>query len=309
MKIKQVLYIFLIVLLPVAGMATDEKDAERLCDNYVFNDVYSTYYNKSSSSEILKYVLGTKEKRDIYKDDLIKLCKIKSKSDGTCEQAYYGAVDVFGKKSLRLNILSFSLYLNNMEIFDAMVKANPNMRYLVDNALYMDKINLSNEDFMTNASILIENSMPGTLKDFVTKYKDEVNLRKISGRIHKSPIRPKPMDNLVRATKLVEKWEKEGNEERLFCAKKVLDFVQKWYDEHNDSKTIKEAKEYSDTLLKLAEENKIADIEPFQFTPSLDIFKIQTIEDNFTLNIEKQIDVIIEKIMHDFDLSAFGNQA
>lgn len=305
MKIRYILYVLLIVLLPVAGMATNEKDLETLCDNYVFNDIYTTYHNDSNLSLVFKYILGTKERRGMYKNDLIEICK----NNVPCEESYYGGVKVFDEKSPELNVLSFAIYLNNKEIFDAMIEAFPNMRYLIDNALYMEQIELSNQDFMTPAALLIENGMIGTLKYLTTKYKDEVNLRKISGRIHYNPRKPKPMDNLRRAEKMVEKWKAAGNEGRLSCANKVLEFVQKWYDEHADSRTIEEAKKYSDTLLKLAEENKIADITSFEFAPSLDIFKLQGIEQNFTQNIDRQIDVIIEKIMRDFDLSAFGNHA
>ncbi len=305
MKIKHILSILLFVLLPIAGMATDEKDAEKLCDNYIFNDIYATYYNSPHNARIFNYVLGTKEKRGIYKNEIVKMCKEEGEP---CDRSYYGGVQVFGEESPHLNILAFAIYLNNMEVFDTVVKENPNMRYLIDSAFYMKQIPLSNQEFMTPASILIENGMIGTLKDLTTKYK-EVNLRKMSGRIHYNPRRPKPMDNLLRAKTAVEKWKNEGNEERLSCSKKVLEFVQNWYDEHNDKKTIEEATKYNVVLLDIAERNKIVDITPFEFTPSLDIFKIQKIEDNFAQNIDSKIDVIIEKIMRDFDLSAFGNQA
>lgn len=308
MKIGNIFSALLIMLLPFFVFAGESKDLEKFCDNIIFNEAYKLYHGSEYNSRAFTYALGDQDKRGKYKYDLLELCE-----NADCGKAQFGKIRIFDRRSLELNMPSFLLYFNNIEIFELLLLNRPEMKNLMDDGMYPD-ITWCNGEFITPALNAVKEGQLGILKYLVNNY--NANLFKKAGYIYHNKSKPQePLDAKTIAANAVEKW--ANNPDRLKCAIAVQDYVNQWYTENENNQVLNsEAAEYNNRVFQFASDpiyimENITPIEfqMLEFTPSLDIFKPQKIEDNLTQNIEKQIDALIERIMHDFDLSAFGNQA
>lgn len=310
MKIKYIFPLLIFMLAPVAGMATDEKDLEMFCDNIFYDKAYDAYHDLTDNIDYFDYVLGDKNNKGKYKYKMVDYC---GRTD--CEKARFGEVRMDdGKRTNRLNMVAFALEFNNIEVFETLVLNMPKLRYLIDSGLYEgeDKI-FSNNEFLTPALNAIKNGQVGVLRYLIREH--NVNLFKWGGYMYRRVPDYLPLEGKTIAEKAVNKWtNKTPDANRLKCAEAVLKVVEDWYDKNKNNRQLKaEAEEYNRELYKVASQKiyMIENITPLQFTPAtpLDLFKLQGIEEGFAINIDKKIDAIIEKIMRDFDLSAFGNQA
>lgn len=312
MKLKYLLPLLIFMLIPVAGTATNEKDLEVYCDDMFYNQAYDAWHSLPDNAYQLRYMLGDRDNRGKYKYKMLDFCE----RMGDCAEARYGEVLIAGtdKRTTRLNMVAFALEFNNREVFETLVLNMPELRYLIDSGLYdgEDKI-WSNNKFLTPALNAIKNGQVGVLKYLIKEY--NVNLFKWGGYMYRRVPDYPPQNGKSMAEKAVNKWaNKTPDANRLKCAEAVLKVVDDWYAKNINNRQLKaEAEEYNMALYKVASQKEymIENITPLQFTPvtPLDLFKLQGIEEGFAINIDKKIDAIIEKIMRDFDLSAFGNQA
>ena len=294
---------FAIVLLPISASALDE--------NYCDNAVYYEYYNKFNGQTIspdLIYAMGTREKRGIYKKEMLNYCATTT-GYKACDRRFYGR-DRDGSDRLDMNMPSFLILINNRALFDALVKEG-GYGYLIDNGIYDIENKGGNDEYLTPALLAVREGQVGTLKYLINKY--NVNLLKLSGYLYKNPRKPKdaPRNAKKLAEMSLERFRKEGNYAKVECMLAVQRVVDQWFrDNANNKEYLDDAERYNKIIKEWAPKNMISDNDiPFEFTPSLDIFKLQNIQENYTQNIDAKIDALIEKIMRDFDLSAFGNQA
>ncbi len=308
MKIKHILPAFLIMLLPVGIMATDNKDLEMFCDNIIFNEMYNLYYGLDTNSYAFEYALGEKNNRGKYKYDVLEICDEKN----ACERALFGGKKVFGERSLLLNMPSYLLYFNNIEVFELLLKNHPEYKDFIDDGTYPD-ITYCNEEFTTPALNAVKEGQLGIVKYLVENY--DVNLFKTAGYVYynkNKPQRPLTVEEI--ADNAVTKWRDETpNADRLKCAVAMQKYVKQWQESHKDMKA--KAKAYNEKAYKFASDPEyiMENITPFeftppQFTPSLNLFKLD-LKEEYAQTIEKRIDTMIKKLMRDFDFSAFGNQA
>ncbi len=305
MKIKYLLPILLVALLPIKSMATDEKSLE-YCDNRIYDTVFSRFGHRDDNATTLTYMLGTREDKSKFKFEVLEFCE-----QYDCAVARNSSRILVGDEySVSLNMVALPFMFNNKEISETLILNKPELTFLTDSGIYPEKPRFSNGEYMTPALNAIREGQPGILKYLISKY--NVNLRKKAGYIYYgvSPDKSQ-LDGLRIAEKALEKWKNETpDRSRARCAEEVLSIVRDWYDrtEHNQE-IINDAKAYNDKLYEIASNNIVENIIPFEFVPSLDLFKIQNIEENFAINIDKKIDALIEKIMRDFDFSSIGNQA
>ncbi|MBO4707577.1 MAG: hypothetical protein J5594_03340 [Elusimicrobiaceae bacterium] len=304
-KIKCIISLLLLIsVLPIGLAARASNDLEKECDNLIYEATYNRYYGRTIPNEEIPYMLGEPDKpngKTIYKYKVFHMCNVIN-----CESASFGGFKINNDEATnRYNMPTFALFLNNIEMFEELLKEFPNLRYLVDSAISKKKS--YNGEFLTPALNAIAEGQYGILKYLIKKY--DVNLLKEGGNIHVII----GYDHIIDAKKFAEdavnKWKNAGNTKRLRCAQETKKVVEEWYAKHeHESKYVNEKIKYNEEIKKLAKEHPVVQIMPFEFTPSLDLFKPQNIEQNFAQNIDKQIDILIEKIMHDFDLSTFGNQ-
>lgn len=311
MKIKYILPVLLILLLPVGLIARDSRDLEKFCDDVVFNETYKSYHGKDGVVYSVKYTMGEIDNRGEYIDDVLGwYC-----ASHDCSEGLFGGMTIFGDMTYYYNMPTFALYLNNKELFEALLNKFPEMMDLVDNGFNASKPNLSNGEFATPALLAVKEGQIGVLKYLVTNY--NVNLFKAFGYIYIHPQGAKRLYNAQEtAEKAVRRWTRRNNEDRLECAKAVLEYVNAWYEKNKDNTALQEeARKYNEEVYASASkpeymmDNMVPlDLRPFEFTPNLNLLQLN-IEEKYAKNIEKQIDAIIEKIMRDFDLSALGNPA
>ena len=310
MKTKYILPLLMVVLMPIMGMATDEKSLERFCDNIIYNEAYEAHHYKPDNAYHLRYILGDRDNKGKYKYKVLDFC-----GERDCARAEFGEVLLGNERTLRLNMVAYALEFNNIEVFETLILNKPELKYLIDSAIYAgtDKI-WCNAEFLTPALNAIKNGQLGVLRYLIKNY--DVNLFKRGGYMYRRVPDYPLQEGKVIAEKAVNRWtNKTPHADRLKCAEAVQKVVEEWYRKNENNQTLhREADEYSKELYKIASQKEymIENISPFQFTPAtapLDLFKLQGIEEGFTLNINQKIDAIIEKIMRDFDLSTFGNQA
>ena len=296
------------MLLPIGIMATGNKDLDKFCDNIIFNEMYNQYYGLDDNSYAFDYVLGEKNDRAKYKYEVLKICDEKN----ACEWALFGGKKVFGKRSILLNMPSYLLYFNNIEVFELLLKNHPEYETFVDDGTYPD-ITYCNEEFTTPALNAIKEGQLGVLKYLVKNY--NANLFKTAGYVYTRKNMPKePLKGNIIAENAVKKW--ANNPDRLKCAKAVKEYVDQWYEDNkNNQKLNKEADEYNAKLYEFASNPKYImenitpfELTPLKLTPSLDLFKLD-LKEGYAQTIEKRIDAMIEKLMRDFDFSVFGNPA
>ena len=311
MKIRYILPVLLIALLPSMIMARDSKDLEKYCDNIVFNETYKLYHDKEGILYSIRYTMGDIDNRGKYIDEVLGwYCE-----SHDCSEGAFGGMTIFGNMTYYYNMPTFALYLNNKELFEALLNKFPEMKDLVDNGFNASDPNLSNGEFATPALLAVKEGQIGVLRYLVTNY--DVNLFKAFGYIYIHPQGAKRLYNAQEtAEKAVKRWARRNNEERLECAKAVLEYVNAWYEENKENTALQEeAQKYNEEVYASASkieymmDNMVPlDLTPFEYTPSLNLLQLN-IEERYAQNIEKQIDAIIEKIMRDFDLSAFGNHS
>ena len=166
-----------------------------------------------------------------------------------------------------------------------------------------------NEEFLTEAFQAVKEGQVGVLEYLIENYKP--NLLKLSGYVYRSPYLPhEPVNVRELAKNSLEKYKERDDYARVECMLAIQKVIEDWYKKHEYEKEyVEDAKRYNEIVLKWAPIYRVENDMPFEFTPSLDIFKLQGIEENFAQSIEKQIGILIENIMRDFDISAFGNPA
>ncbi|MBO7605793.1 MAG: hypothetical protein J6S61_04960, partial [Elusimicrobiaceae bacterium] len=130
MKIKYLLLLSLVLLLPVASNATDS--VEEFCDNIIYNEAYDAHHYKPDNASHLRYVLGDRGNKGKYKYEVLKFCDRKD----FCAQAQFGEVLLGDHRSLRLNMVAYALEFNNIEVFETLILNRPEFSYLIDSGLY-----------------------------------------------------------------------------------------------------------------------------------------------------------------------------
>ena len=308
MKIKYFFaLIFAIILLPVFVYALDEN----YCDNAVYEEYYQKYNGKPISYN-LKYALGIKGNRGIYKHELLDYCA-KTTKGGACNTPFYGQGRAVGDRVV-VNMPTFLILINNRVLFDALVTEG-GYGYLIDNGIYEIEKDRGNDEYLTPALLAVREGQVGTLKYLIDKY--QVNLFKLSGNLYRSPRKPKDAPRDVKRLMEIsmERYKEQGNYAKIECMLAVQKVVDQWLKKNaNNKKYLDDAERYNKIVKEWVPKNIVADVAPFEFvpgySPSLELFKLQSIvEESFAQNIEKQIDALMEKIMRDFDISALGNPA
>lgn len=303
MKIKYLFALILsLALLPAGVYALDEN----YCDNAVYNDYYARFNGKSITND-LQYAMGTRQNRAIYKNEMLRFCA-ETTGARACNKAFFGSDREFGDRVM-VNMPAFLILINNRVLFEALVTEG-GYGYLIDNGIYDIEHDHGNGDYLTPALLAVREGQIGTLRYLVNKY--HVNLFKLSGYVYRSPRKPK--DTPRNAKRLVEvslqRFQEKGDYAKVECMLAVQRFVDRWFEENaNNQEYLQDAERYNAIINEWAPRNMIQNDIPFEFIPSLDLFRLQGVEENVAQTIEKQIDTLIEKIMRDFDLSAFGNQA
>ena len=321
MKIKCLLLSLVVILIPATGMATDEKSLEMYCDDIRYDIAFNAHHDRVNNSIYLDYILGEKGNRGKYKYNM--LADVCDAKEFDCSKSQFGRVliGLNGERSLRLNMVAYALDFNNIEVFETLILNKPELKYLIDSALYKGENKIwCNEEFMTPALIAIEEGQVGVLKYLIKNY--NVNLLKRGGYMYRRAPDYIPLRGKGIAEKALDKWtNKTPDKKRKECAEAVLKVVEEWYRKNeNDKKMNDEADKYNKDFLEVVSQTRymIDNIDTIKFTPYLDIFKLQSIEkENFTdidgqinssfARIDKQIDILVNKIMRDFDFSAFGN--
>ncbi len=302
MKIKYFFsLISVLVLLPVLANAIDKT----YCDNIIYQEYYSRFNGKNITKD-LKYVMGEKNNRGEYIKETLSYCADPN-LERKCEWAFYGE-DRQGVEKAIVNLPTFALLLNNVPLYEALITQG-GYSYLIDNGVYKVEEDRFNGEFLTEALQAVKEGQVGILEYLLRKY--DPNLLKLSGYIYRSPRLPHaPVDVKTLAQNSLDRYKKRGDNAKVACIEAVQTIIEDWYKENaHKSKYVKEAEKYNKVVLEWAPRYVVENEIPFEFTPSLDIFKLKTVEDNFTQSIDNQINIIIEKIMRDFDFSAFGNQA
>lgn len=309
MKIKYLFPFLIAMLMPVVGMAMDESSLESFCDNVIYNRVYYIFHHRDKS-ELLKIMLGDMNNKGKYKYQIVNYCSVND-----CSLAQFGEVQLEDdERTSRLNMVALALEFNNREVFETLISNKPELRYLIDSGLYAGEKKIwSNNEFLTPALNAIKNGQLGVLKYLIKNH--NVNLLKKGGYMYRRVRDYPPQNAQSMAKKAVNKWTNQTPDtDRLKCAEAVQKVVEEWYAKNSDNAALNsEAEEYNNALYAIAsqEDFRIENITPFEFEPiaPLDLFRVKALEENFAINIDKKIDAMIEKIMRDFDLSAFGNQA
>ena len=299
MKIKHIISLLLVIfILPVGLIAKDSKTLENECDDLMYDAYYEAY--QKGAIKAYTYMLGkTKYDKAAYKERIFNICR---KDD--CAVASYGSIIVHNEQTPWLNMPSFALFLNNKEIFEALLKEFPDLKYMVDNAL--SKRNSYNGEFLTPALSAIREGQYGVLTYLINNY--DVNLLKKGGQIHAIFGHKDIIESKTFAEEAIEKWkaaieedDTPYNRKRLECAIKTQEVVMEWYKQHkNDSRYVREAEVYNKKIKAVAEDNIQVQIMPL-FTPSL--YQLQYIGgEDFAINsIEKQINGLIEQIMQNLE--------
>lgn len=312
MQIKRILSILLIMLLPIGIMARDSKDFERACDAIVFNEAYEKFHDVVKPKSFT-YVLGEKDNRLKYKDELLKFC-----NENKCDRAKFAGMTIFEKRALDLNMPSFLLYLNNIKLLEILLSEHPEMKVLMDDGTYPD-ITWCNGEFITPALNAVKEGQIGILKYLVDKY--NVNLFKIAGYKYYNKNKPQhPLTVVEIADEAIARWRYETpNSARLECAVKMKEYVEEWKNSHKYMEA--QAKDYNNKVENFASTPKyiMSDIIQFEFIPvnTLDLFRLQNMEGNYSQSfkqqyVEKRVSALIEKVMHNLELefnsADFGNQ-
>lgn len=314
MKIKSILSILLIMLLPIAGIATNNGDEASVCADIIYEELFDICSKSEGNTRATKYILGVKGQKGIYKQDIVNLCN----ENKDCDQAKYGNLRIkfYDEDSGHINMVTLSTYMNNFEVLKALLAAKPEMKSLIDTGLYAANPAKSNNRFFTPALFAIERSQLGVLKRLDKEY--HVNLFKKGDWIYKYI---DPEDQVLRdakrlAASSVKRWKrrvertddlykKEKYGQMLHCAKLTQEYVDQWFEDHkNDQAKIKEAKEYNEKLYAIAslEENMAQNIEPFEFVPEDYSIPLRlNIGDSYAQYIQDKIEVLINNIMQNLE--------
>ena len=302
MKIKYFFaLIFALALLPIYANALDK--------NYCDNAVYKTYYDRFEGKNVtddVKYVMGKRDNRGKYINETLAYCADPNLED-KCDWAMYGG-DRHGYDKALVNMPTFALLLNNIPLFEALINRG-GYGYLLDNGVYKVAEDKFNDEFLTQALQAVKEGQVGVLEYLIANY--HPNLLKLSGYIYRSPRLPHaPVDAKTLAQNSLDKYQNRGEYARVECMREVKRIIDNWYQENASKREyIEDAESYNKIVLEWAPRYVVENDLPGEFNPSLNIFQLQGIEENFAQNIDKQIEILIENIMRDFDLSAFGNQA
>ena len=294
--------IFALTLLPVFTNALD-KD---YCDNVVYKSYYDRFGGKKNLTDDVKFVMGERNNRGKYIQETLDYCA-DPKLEDKCDWAKFGH-DRHGYDRALVNMPTFALLLNNKPLYEALINEG-GYAYLIDNGVYMVQEEQFNEEFLTEAFQAVKEGQVGVLEYLIENYKP--NLLKLSGYVYRSPYLPhEPVNVRELAKNSLEKYKERDDYARVECMLAIQKVIEDWYKKHEYEKEyVEDAKRYNEIVLKWAPIYRVENDMPFEFTPSLDIFKLQGIEENFAQSIEKQIGILIENIMRDFDISAFGNPA
>ena len=335
---KKYLIITLIIsLLPLLGLKAKaqepdeltEEELEYVCDNEIWYEEREVYdfvlnYDQNKKPEdppldemelnfkesYMKYLVGEGDDRTIYNQRAIQYCV--TREDRYCAYSIF-PLYYFNKLTI-VNYPSAALAVNNKELFEALIKEYP---FLLDNAVIDYEHYHSNGYFCTPALYMIKNSQYGVLKYLIEKY--DPNLLRNSGYIYRDPAKPqKQVNGLELAQQTLKWWEEKGDKYGIKCAQKTLEVVQDWYKKHAKDKKYnnKELREYNRELNRIAnlDEQKAENLLPVNYegrpllTPDMEenYAEIQEIEKQIN---EVELQIMIDKIMGGFDLSAFGNKA
>lgn len=299
MKIKCLLVCALILgLFPVYTNALDKN----FCDNAVYEEYYEKFNGRSITDDLV-YAMGERNNRGKYINQMLAYCADPN-LQRKCEYSKFGGER--NRDRAMVNLPTFALLINNVPLFEALIHRG-GYGYLIDNGVYKVEDDEFNEEFLTPALQAVREGQVGILEYLIRNY--DPNLLKLSGYIHRDPKKAqRPVDAKTLAADSRKKFEKRGNYARVECMLAVERIVDNWYKENAYKEKYKnDAEIYNKIVLEWAPKYVADNDIPFEFAPSLDLFKLQNIEQNFTQNIDKKIDNLIEKIMRDFDLSTIGN--
>ena len=313
MKIKNILFMLLIMLLPIVSIATDNRDEASICADIIYDEVFPACYHSRTNSPVTNYILGVEGQKGIYKQDIVNLCNKKN----DCDQAEYGKlrIDVYNENR-SLNMIALSTYMNNFEVVRALFADKPEMKPLIDTGLYAPEPKKSNNRFYTPALLAVELGQLGVLKKLDKEY--HVNLFKEGGWIDKFA---DEKDQVLRgaqriAKSSVKRWKrkieltddpytKEKYQKMLNCAKLTQEYVDQWFEDHkNDQAKLKEAREYNAKLQAIAsmKENMVQTVEPFEFVPENYFIPLRlNIDDSYAQYIQDKIESLINNIMQNLE--------
>ena len=312
-----------VMTLPVLSLkAYSISDTE--CDNmpYEYFIAHSTKIDNTEDRH-LKYLVGEKNHRGKYKQEALDYCATTKRCAYVYdEENFFGNIPL--EDSVEVNYPTFALFLNNIEVFEALIK-DGGLSFLIDDGIYGAKYNRMNSYFETPALLAVRYSQVGILKYLLENY--DINLYRLSGYVYKSDDKPQELVDAYGVNEVASNyWSKKGNEKGKQCALKTKAVLDKYFREHrrNADSYRKAVEEYNNKVRAWAEIYRVNAFNNFPMRRGVDVLDIlQPEEENYTSNdtdlnerlykVEKEIDeikidILMHKIMNGFDLSVFGNK-
>ena len=286
------------------------------CDNIPY-EYFITHSTKIEKNPQLKYLVGERNNRGKYKQEAIAYCRERYCEYSLDWENFFGNIPL--EDAVAVNYPTFALFLNNKEIFEALVKYG-DFGFLLDDGIYGAELNYMNSYFETPALLAVRYSQVGILKYLLENY--DINLYRLSGYVYKSPSKPQEVFDAYGVNDFaMEYWKKRNIPEGVECAKKTKKVLDKYFKEHKkDAETYKEAVRIYNAQVKYwAEFYRVNALNNSPLRPEILNF-MQPEEENYAQdNTEDVIDtkaindlkinLLMQKIMRGFDLSVFGNKA